>query len=72
MSPEMQAELNRKVKLGLSMQSQITAYLDQIEKIIKTMREDIKVGSMPRYHGHLLSETIKLNETAIRINALNQ
>jgi hypothetical protein len=70
LTKEQQAELDRRVQKALYLQRTLSSLLDDAERQIKAMREDIAHGSNPRYHGHLLSSVLQANEIAIRILAL--
>jgi hypothetical protein len=70
LTKEQQAELDRRAQQALCLQRTLSGQLDDAERQIKAMREDIAGGCNPRYHGHLLSAVLQANETAIRILAL--
>jgi hypothetical protein len=69
-SPEMKKLMSERVDKAVRLQGDLSRKLDEIERQIKVMRQDIAAGCNPRYHGSLLANALQANETAIRITAL--
>lgn len=70
MTPEQQAEFDRRVQKSLRLQRDLQEALDQAQKQIDSIRKDSEAGCNPRYHKHLLSTVLELNDTAVRLLAV--
>lgn len=54
------------------MQAQLGRQLDEAERLIQTMRRDVKEGAIPRYHGHLRQHVDQLVDQCVTMCACQQ